>query len=353
MPSLPLPWSSRASPWQLPALLLDILTFGVFFLVFCLFPSGRFVPSWLGFLPVGWIVWGVVAISLHAVPRFYSLYLAGFLCALIVIASAQVYRYRRVSTLGERQQTKWVVWGASIAMMSVVSISLPGVLMPSLVEQNWLYRLLDAPALTLALFLGAFSIGMAILRSHLWNIDVLINRTLVYSTLTGCLACVYVSLVMALQFLLRGLFSHTHDVALVASTLAIAALFHPLRRRIQHGIDRRFYRSKYDGAQTLLDFSVRLRSCDDVDLATLTNDLLSVVEETMQPAHVSLWLRPHTWEVKPSTRLHPRIDVTPTETDPESVLLLKMVDKSNSPLQTRFGPVFGDVAVQAGLLSPE
>jgi hypothetical protein len=308
----------QPSSWQIPALLLDILTFGVFFLVFCLFPSGRFVPAWLGFLPVGWIVWGVVSICLHLVPRFYSLHLVGFLAGLIVIVSAQVYRYRRVSTPGERQQTKWVVWGASIAMMSVVSVSLPEVLMPSLIEQNWLYRLLDAPALTLALFLGAFSISMGILRARLWDIDVLINRTLVYSGLSASLALLSVGLVMALQFLLRGLFRHANDVALVASTLAIAALFHPLRRRIQEGIDRRFYRHKYDAAHILEAFSARLRSREEIELTTLTQDLLAIVEETMQPAQVSLWLRPHTWEVKRTTRLLPSIDETPiTEPEPK------------------------------------
>lgn len=298
----------QPSPWQVPALLLDLLAFGALFLVFCLFPSGRFVPAWLGFLPVGWIAWGVVSVCFREVPRFYSLYLVGFLCALIAIVGAQVYRYRRVSTLGERQQTKWVVWGASIAMIGVVGISLPEALMPALIEKSGLYRLLDAPVLTLALFLGALSIGMAVLRARLWDIDVLINRTLVYSGLSASLAFLYLGLIVALQFLLRGVFDHANDVALVASTLAIAALFQPLRRRIQEGIDQRFYRRKYDAAHILKAFGARLRSRQEIDLATLTDDLLAVVEETMQPAHVSLWLRPPTWEAKRATRLLPRID---------------------------------------------
>jgi len=133
----------QPSSWQVPALLLDILTFGVFFLVFCLFPSGRFIPSWLCWLPAGWIAWGLVTISLHQVAGFYSFHLVGFLGGLIVVVSAQVYRYRRVSTVGERQQTKWVVWGASIAIMGVVGLSLPEALVPSLVGQSRLYRLLD------------------------------------------------------------------------------------------------------------------------------------------------------------------------------------------------------------------
>jgi hypothetical protein len=297
----------QPSPWQMPALLLDLLTFGVLFLVFCLFPNGRSIPSWFALLPLGWIAWGVVSICLHEVPRFYALHLMGFLGGLIAIVGAQVYRYRRVSTLEERQQTKWVVWGAGVAMIGVVGVSLPEMLFPTLIGQSWLYRLLDAPALTLALFLGAFSIGMAILRAHLWDIDVLINRTLVYSMLTASLALIYVVLVMALQFLLRGLFSQTNEVALVASTLIIAALFHPLRRRIQVGIEGRFYRRKYDAAHVLEAFAARLRSRDEIELTTLTQDLLEVVEETMQPAQVSLWLRPHTWEIQLTTRPLPRI----------------------------------------------
>ncbi|MGZ3617602.1 MAG: hypothetical protein ACXVAV_11410 [Ktedonobacteraceae bacterium] len=280
----------QPSPWQMLALCLDILTFGVFFLVFCLFPSGRFVPSWLRWMPVGWIIWGLITIAIHEVPGFYSSHLIGFIAGLIVIVSAQIYRYFRVSTMVERQQTKWVVWGASVAIVSVVGVSLPEVSFPSLMQRSWLYCLLDAPALTLALILGSISIGMAVLRAHLWDIDVLMNRTLVYGLLTANLAFLYLGLVMALQFFLQRFFSHTNDVALVASTLAIAALFQPLRGRIQRGIDRRFYRRKYDAAHILDAFSARLRLRDDVELSTLTRDLLAVVEETMQPAHVSLWL---------------------------------------------------------------
>ena len=284
----------RPSPWQVPALLLDLLTFGVFFLVFCLFPSGRFVPSWLCLLPMGWIAWGVVTICLHQVPGFYSLHLVGFLGGLIAIVSAQVYRYRRVSTVGERQQTKWVVWGASIAMLGVVGISLPEALVPALVGQSGLYRLLDAPALTLALFLGAFSIGMAILRARLWDIDVLINRTLVYSGLSASLAALYVGLILALQALVHAMTGQASEnsLVIVASTLALVALFNPLQRRIQLMIDRRFYRRAYDAAQTLVAFGARLQQRDEVDLATLSADLQAVVRQTMQPTRVSLWLRP-------------------------------------------------------------
>jgi hypothetical protein len=147
-------------------------------------------------------------------------------------------------------------------------------------------------AISLALLGLPVFTGVAIVRHRLYDIDLIINRTLVYGALTGALVAVYFGGVAATQTIFRTITGHEEQpqLAIVVSTLVIAALFTPLRRRIQGFIDRRFYRRKYDAQKTLEDFSAKLR--DETDLDTLGNDLLSVVRETMQPAHVSMWLRP-------------------------------------------------------------
>jgi hypothetical protein len=179
----------------------------------------------------------------------------------------------------ERQQLKWFVY--SVALLVV----------------GFLAAFLGFGLHSVAWFLGiaAFNFlpvaaGIAILRYRLYDIDVIINRTLVYGALTATLALVYVGSIVLLQGLFRAITGETSQLAVVVSTLAIAALFVPLRRRLQAFIDRRFYRRKYDVAKTLQVFNAKLR--EDVDLDSVTEDLVEVVKETMQPAHVSLWLRP-------------------------------------------------------------
>ena len=178
----------------------------------------------------------------------------------------------------ERQQLKWFVY--TVALLVV----------------GFLAALLGFGQHSVAWNIGiaAFNFlpiaaGIAILRYRLYDIDVVINRTLVYGVLTAALALVYVGSIVLLQGLFRALTGETSQLAVVASTLAIAALFVPLRQRVQAFIDRRFYRRKYDVAKTLQAFNTRLR--DDVDLDSVADDLVEVVKETMQPAHVSLWLR--------------------------------------------------------------
>jgi hypothetical protein len=200
--------------------------------------------------------------------------------ASILSAISLVFRFRRAAGV-ERQQIKWVVYAAVLSSAYLMlNFFISGLL-------NTLF----STAASLALYAA---IGIAILKYRLYDIDVIINRTLVYATLTGTLALVYFGGVTATQALFRTLTSEEQlpQLVVVASTLVIAALFNPLRRRIQSFIDRRFYRRKYDAAKTLEGFSTKLR--DETDLEALRGDLVVVVRETMQPAHVSLWLRPDT-----------------------------------------------------------
>ncbi len=278
--------------WMLPT---EVITFfgniclGLFIY---LFPSGRFVPHWTRWLMVAWVAYWVNTQFFPNSPLNNSwlgaLPLVGLVASQIAL---QVYRYRRVSTPIQRQQTKWVVFGFVLAFGGiVVVILLVDGLLPQFFPMSPLSFFLVQTPLNFLLLLFPLSIGFAILRNRLWDIDALINRTLVYGMLTVSLALVYTGLVIASQALLRGLISQTNDIAIVGSTLVIAALFQPLRSRIQRVIDRRFYRRKYDAARTLEAFSATLRN--EVDLANLSEHLVAVVQETMQPTHVSLWLRP-------------------------------------------------------------
>jgi hypothetical protein len=165
----------------------------------------------------------------------------------------------------------------------------PMLLIPT---EDFLPEIISSVALCAVLIGLPTAIGIAVLRYRLYEIDVLINRTLVYGSLTALLVTTYVGSIVVLQVAFRTLTGQDSQLAIVASTLAIAALFNPLRRRIQAFVDRRFYRRKYDAARILARFGARLR--DETDLAELNEELLAVVRETVQPAHASLWLRPDT-----------------------------------------------------------
>ena len=206
-------------------------------------------------------------------------------------AGIQVYRYLRVYNPVQRQQTKWLVFAFSVNVVLLVLFLAIGGLVPAVNQPDSPYRLARATMTFVFFLLIPLSIGIAILRYRLWDIDVIINRTLVYGTLTAMLALVYVGPVIVLQFLQNGLAGQAAEnpLTVVASTLVIAALFNPLRRRIQAFIDRRFYRRKYDAARTLEAFSATMR--DEVDLNQLSEQLVAVVQETMQPTFISLWLR--------------------------------------------------------------
>jgi hypothetical protein len=221
------------------------------------------------------------------------------LLPLCMLASAVslVLRYRRSG--GEvRQQIKWIAFAASFVCLMYMVVIGGGTIIWLLVApetpsdlgtQTWWGALLEN--VMLLSFAGVpVAIGFAVLKHRLYDIDIIINRALVYGLLTATLAGVYLGGVIFLQYLFRTLTGQESQLAIVASTLAIAALFIPLRRRVQGFVDRRFYRRKYDAAKTLASFNARLR--DETDLDTLVDDVVGVVRQAMQPEHASLWLRP-------------------------------------------------------------
>ena len=283
-----------ASPWWVPDACLTFLNGLLLVLVFLLFPSGQFVPPWMRWTLVVFLV-GDSSFFFPDTPLLPNVPVSQLGWLVVVgefstVAAAQLYRYRRVSSPRERQQTKWVIFGLAVPITVYLLLTVLGLFFPLLPQRSPLSLLAsNEAAFTLPLFLP-LSFGFAMLRYRLWEIDLIINRTVVYGLLTVTLTGVYVGLVIGLQALLRGLISQENSVAIVISTLAIAALFQPLRRHIQRIIDRRFYRRKYDAAKTVAAFSATLRQ--EVDLDQLREHLLAVVQETMQPAHVSLWLRP-------------------------------------------------------------
>ncbi len=268
-----------------------------------LFPDGR--PPSRRWRPVLWLIASVVTLTVVSFaftpgplaeypsvknpfgieglqPVFTFLSAAagpvGLFCVLASVASLIVrFWYSRGD---EREQLKWFTYAIALGLSSLV---LNGIF-PDLA---WLIGGLGTAALPVA-------IGIAVVKYRLYDIDVIINRTLVYAALTASLVLVYFGGVVALQYVFRALTGGKSQLAVVASTLIIAALFNPLRRRVQAIVDRRFYRKKYDAAKTLEAFGARLR--DETDLDDLSGHLVEVVRETMQPAHVSLWLRPRDGE---------------------------------------------------------
>jgi hypothetical protein len=201
--------------------------------------------------------------------------------AIVISAPSLVVRYRRAIGV-ERQQLKWFALAAVLAASYIVGELLG---LKRLVGGTF-WNLLDAATNT-ALYVA---VGVAVLRYRLYEIDLIFNRGLVHGSLTVLLAATFFGGVVGLQAVVRALTGQGATLAVVASTLAIAALFNPLRRRVQALVDRRFYRNKYDAAKTLAAFGSRLREQTDLDV--LSNDVVGVVSTTMQPEHVSLWLRP-------------------------------------------------------------
>jgi hypothetical protein len=289
--------------------------------VLLLFPDGR-LPS-RRWRPLGWLSGAVILLlsvgvmlapgpldNLGGVRNPFGIEGAEWLTAgafallpllpLCMLASALslVLRYRR-SGGEERQQIKWIAFAASVVVVVYAIAMIASVVFPeeswTTAGSVWWLNLLTYVVLS-SFTLVPIAVGIAILKYRLYDVDLLINRTLVYGALTAILAALYFGGIVVLQRVFVALTGEKSTLAVVASTLVIAAVFNPLRRRVQGFVDRRFYRSKYDARKTLDAFSAKLR--DETNLDALSDDLVGVVRETMQPAHVSLWLRP---ELPPRT----------------------------------------------------
>ena len=285
--------------------------------VLLLFPDGR-LPS-RRWRPLAWLSGAVILLlsvgvmlapgpldNLAGVRNPFGIEGADWLVAgtyvllpllpLCMLASALslVLRYRR-SGGEERQQIKWIAFAASVVVVLYAIAMIASIAFPeeswTTAGSVWWLNLLTYAVLS-SFTLVPIAVGIAVLKYRLYEIDIIINRALVYGSLSAMLALVYVGGVVGLQALLRALTGQESNLAVVASTLAIAALFSPLRRWVQTFVDRRFYRRKYDAAKTLSAFNARLR--EETDLNALSADLVGVARGAVQPEHASLWLRPVT-----------------------------------------------------------
>jgi hypothetical protein len=289
----------RAVPaLQLPARFVWLLTTFLYLILLFVFPDGRFVPRWTRLLGAAAVLAAVllsadlarVFVELPDVPPGMSQ--AWFGLAVLAWSGfwglgiwAQTYRYRHVSGPVQRQQTKWI----ALSLGLIFSVLALGFILPSLfIDTANAWFAWAALATMPVILLFPVSVAVAILRHRLYDIDRLLSRTLTYGLLTIVLGVLYAGAVVVLGQALnpRG---EDSTLAVAASTLLVAALFQPLRRRIQGAVDRQFNRRRYDAANTIDDFSNRLR--EQIDLDTLSAELLGVVDQTMQPTKASLWLR--------------------------------------------------------------
>ena len=267
-----------------------VLAWFSFFVLLFLFPTGHFVPRWSIWVTLALLVVYLIDILGYGANTPPTPLVAAILAGLAIGAGSQVYRFRRVSRPIERQQTKLVmaamVLAAAILILSILPMAIPALLIPG------------TPANAVALFASwlpnifstiiPLAVAFAILRYHLWDIDLIIRRTLQYTLLMVLLAAIYLSGVLLLQQVFQSLTGQGSDLALVLTTLMIAALFQPLRLRIQKWIDRRFYRNKYDTQEALESYASLARN--DIGLDQFTGELIQLAQQTVQPKGISLWI---------------------------------------------------------------
>ena len=268
------------------------LIFAIHF--FLLFPDGRLTPRWTWVSSAFWIVY---TLTWAIFPNAWFSLLDPFDVPFVVFATlmfgwvtglvAQASRYRSDSTPEQRRQTRWVIIAVAGAVAGYGAVYLPRVFIAETGAARVGYEMFGIPLFWLLAMPMAVALGIAMLRFQLFDFHAALNRTLVYGSLTATLAVTYLGMVTLLGSVLRPL-AGTSDIAIAASTLTVAGLFTPVRGRLQHVIDSRFYRNRYDAAKALDRFSACLR--DQIDLASVEKELLSLVQETMSPATVSLSL---------------------------------------------------------------
>jgi hypothetical protein len=285
------------APLSLGIVLQTVLITTPTLILFCIFPNGRFVPRW-----TRWIVWASILLNIIIILRpdldwvtYSSLYtqvVALITATLFILALyAQVYRFRFVSTPAERQQTKWVVAGLLSWVAWIVFAMYPWLYLQSLpsgIPLPW-WTPLTTVGWWLSLNIIPLSLTIAILRYRLFDIDLIIQRTLVYSLLTLSLGLTFFGTVLLLQTLFHTISGTDSPIAIVLSTLMIAALFNPLRQRIQDFIDRRFYRRRYDAEKALERFA--RSASNETDMQALTGKLINIVNDTVQPESIGVWLQ--------------------------------------------------------------
>ena len=281
-------YTGQANFRNLLSIILCIPTFFFFFM----FPNGRFVPKWSKFIP--WLVILALLLSIAMSSAKAEVLNLIFTCMLLLWALtgafSQIYRYRFIATPLEKRQIKWAFYG----MMTIAFVVFNWAILfeafspaPS-VFRFFLYTGYFLIHYMLLLFVPV-SFVIAVMRYRFWDIDVLIRRTLIYGLLSASLAILYFGMIITSQNMFRSLTGQDSQLVIVLSTLAISALFTPLRRVIQNLIDRRFYRQKYDAENVLAEFALKARN--EVELNSLTKELTEVIKKTMQPTHLALWIK--------------------------------------------------------------
>jgi hypothetical protein len=278
--------------WITPFDLLVAVTATLFTLLLYLFPDGRFTPRATQYAAALLLAVGVVDALFGSAGRtnntFGPLMTLLYMGSLVLGLGAQIYRYRRVSTPAARQQTKWVLYGFALLVLVMLTYSVfVELLPPASARTRVLFNTAGFAMMVPFILLFPLSMMFSILRYRLWDIDIVINRTLVYGSLTALLVLLFVASVTMLQTLFLRLAGQDSQAAVVLSTLLITATFNPLRRRLQRLIDRRFYRRRYNAQRVLEQFALAARK--EVDLGALEVYLTTVVRETMLPESVSIW----------------------------------------------------------------